>query len=122
MSLRPGIGADAMWEVASLHMEYNLEEFGDVISALRHGKQIRPYGRYLTRKLREYTGRDPSAPASVIEKKNEELRPLREIAEARTKNKELQKTNLKNLIIDEGEAKINQMEKKQLIFKKRGTL
>lgn len=82
-SNRPGLGADQMWEVASVLMEHKLDStLEDVPSALRHGSKILPLGRYLTRKLRKYCGKDERTPTSVIQKRQEELRPLREAAYA----------------------------------------
>lgn len=81
MSLRPGIGAGAMHEVASTLMEFNLEETqADVPSALRHGSRLLPLGRYLKRKLRTYVGKDPETPQVVLDQMDEKLRPLREDA------------------------------------------
>lgn len=48
MSLRPGIGADAMWDVASVMMQYRLSK---VPTQLRHGSKLLPLGRYLRSKL-----------------------------------------------------------------------
>lgn len=63
MSNRPGIGADAMHEVASVVLNFNLEETqADVPSSLRHGSRLLPLGRYLHRKLREYVTGSPDAP------------------------------------------------------------
>lgn len=63
MSLRPGIGADAMHDVASTVLEFNLvEREGDVPSSLRHGKRIMPLGRYLRRRLRTLSTGSPDAP------------------------------------------------------------
>lgn len=67
MSLRPGIGAGMMDDVASTVMEHDLVEV-DVPTGLRHGRKIWPLGRYLRRRLRERVGMEPAAPA------NEELR------------------------------------------------
>jgi len=79
MSRRPGIGAGFMDEVASTLMEHRLDEtLEDVPTALRHGKQIHPLGQYLTKRLRSRIGRDEKTPISVIEKRKEEMRPLRE--------------------------------------------
>lgn len=60
MSLRPGIGARAMLKVrdsfrGSFGSSY-LRLYGDVPSALVHGKKQRPLGRYLMCKLRECVG------------------------------------------------------------------
>lgn len=80
-SNRPGLGASAMHEVASVLMEHRLDvTLDDVPAALRHGNKVMPLGRYLTRKLRTYIGRDEKTPQSFFEKKDKELQPLREAA------------------------------------------
>lgn len=60
MSLRPGIGAGAMEDVArSLSCDAGLDsiiERGDIPSALKHGKRLLPIGRYLKRELRKQMG------------------------------------------------------------------
>lgn len=60
MSLRPGIGAAAMADVArSLQSDVGLDEVslvGDVPSALRHGRKMLPLGRYLRRVIRGELG------------------------------------------------------------------
>lgn len=78
MSLRPGIGAHFMHEVASSLMQFNLEEAaqGDVPSSLRHGSRTLPLGRYLRRKLRTLVGKEPHAPQSTLDAVAETLRPL----------------------------------------------
>lgn len=81
MSLRPGIGHDFMYEVASSFMLHNLEQTeGDVPSTLRHGESQLPLGRYLTKKLRNMVGRDEKAPQSTIDKIQEELQGVRQNA------------------------------------------
>lgn len=83
MSLKPGIGADALWEVADVDMRYGItDREGDVQVGLRHGGTIRPYGRYLRRKLREMVGRDVKAPPF----EDEELRAMREAARGDQEN------------------------------------
>lgn len=63
MSLRPGIGADAMHDVASTVLQFDLvESQGDVPSSLRHGSRILPLGRYLRRHLRNLSTGTPDAP------------------------------------------------------------
>lgn len=58
MSLRPGIGASALADVASAlfnkHGWNEVARTGDVPSMLRHGSSKLPLGRYLRRKLREH--------------------------------------------------------------------
>lgn len=81
MSLKPGIGADFVPEIASTLLQHNLEaRLDDVPAALQHGKRQLPLGRYLRRKLREQIGRSPDAPQSTLDKVKEDLRPLRETA------------------------------------------
>jgi len=57
MSLRPGIGANAISDVAdALQNRHGWDSIGitgDVPSVLRHGSRTMPLGRYLRRKLRE---------------------------------------------------------------------
>lgn len=60
MSLRPGIGAHAVGDIARvLHSEHGskaIRDSGDVPTALMHGRSMMPLGRYLRRKLREEVG------------------------------------------------------------------
>jgi len=80
MSLRPGIGANAVFDIASDLMKYGLDEETDVPIALAHGKSKLPLGRYLRRKLRLAIGKDGDTPDKVMEEMAEEMRPLREAA------------------------------------------
>lgn len=54
MSLKPAIGLNAMHEVASSVLHHEV----DAPQALRHGSATLPLGRYLTDKLREFTGNE----------------------------------------------------------------
>lgn len=67
MSLRPGIGANAMHNVASEMMRYQLEEKGDVPTALRYGAKYMPLGKYLRRNLRLMVGKDGAAPQETLQ-------------------------------------------------------
>lgn len=79
MSLRPGIGAGMMDEVASTLMA--TETLGDDVPvSLRHGKKIMPLGRYLRQRLRERVGMDKKAPAVTLEKMKNEMQPVRDFA------------------------------------------
>lgn len=81
MSLRPGIGAFSVREIAKTVREYGLVEAeGDVPGALRHGASVLPLGRYLRRRLRRELGLDEGAPLSTIEAATASLRILREAA------------------------------------------
>lgn len=77
MSLRPGIGADAMWQVASDMFRCSLDELGDVPGALAHGRKKLPLGRYLMNKLRVYLGKEEGAPDETLARMAEEMLPLR---------------------------------------------
>lgn len=63
MSLRPGIGAEAMWDVASSVLAHDI--WPDVPLVLTYGRQSKPLGRYLRRRLRKLTGRLEDAPENV---------------------------------------------------------
>lgn len=81
MSNRPGIGLNAMWEVADSLMQFNLEKTqADVPSALRHGARLLPLGRYLRRKLRVMIGREEKAPESVLEELKKEMLSVYQVA------------------------------------------
>lgn len=81
MSLRPGIGAGMMHDLASTLMEHGLDrKLVDVPAFLRHGTVMWPLGRYLRRKLRVYIGRDINAPLEAIQEQKASLHPLRQAA------------------------------------------
>lgn len=126
MSLKPGIGAHLMHDVASTLLEFNLgDRLDDVPSSLRHGSRVLPLGRYLRRRLRKYIGRDENAPPEVIEALKEALRPLREAADDATFGKASYGsygTEYRRLIMAAGDAAVASLEAKNRIFKKRGVL
>lgn len=77
MSLRPGIGASAMDEVASEFMRLGLDlTQDDVPSSLRHGAKELPLGRYLQRQLRRRIGREVVSPKKVQIERSKEVLPL----------------------------------------------
>lgn len=81
MSLRPGIGAFAMDDVAETLERFNLVETQvDVPSTLRHGDRLWPLGRYLQRRLRKNVNKEEAAPQAVLDRIKEELQPLRDSA------------------------------------------
>lgn len=129
MSNRPGIGADFMHEVASVRMQFDrhlIEE--DVPMTLRHGDKELPLGRYLRRKLRVLEGRDEKTPQEVLDRYIETvLRPLQDTAQARANEEaphntvaygQFYREELYN--VDAG--KVERMEARQRIFKKRRKL
>lgn len=113
MSLRPGIGGDAMWDVASTVMEFNLADREiDVPSTLAHGKRVLPLGRYLQRRLRKMVGRDEKAPQAVLDKIKGELHPMREAAFNASKS-------LKTEIVKAADQAVVNMEVRRKIFDRR---
>jgi hypothetical protein len=81
MSLRPGIGAKAMEDVArsltSQHGVKALIENQDVPTTLRHGSKLMPLGRYLTRRLRNESGLSfEGANPLGLEKRRSELQDM----------------------------------------------
>lgn len=67
MSLRPGIGAHAMWNVASEMMRYGLERRQDVPLTLQWSKKHMPLGRYLRSKLRDMVDSDEKFKNSYLQ-------------------------------------------------------
>lgn len=116
MSLRPGIGGDAMWEVADTVMKFNLETpEGDVPSSLRHGSRTLPLGRYLTKRLRKMVGKDEKAPQGVLDKVKSELQPVRQAAFDASEN-------LSEAIAKKSAQAVRNMEARQKIFSQRKKL
>lgn len=82
MSLRPGIGALAMSDVASEILsergQNEVARIGDVPAVLRHGSRLHPLGRYLRRRLREQSGVEANDTGADIFKKSAELQAMYE--------------------------------------------
>lgn len=74
-SLRPGIGYDALYEIADCMLRYFADAV-DVPKELRHGMAKLPLDRYLRKKLRLMVGRDESAPQEVLQEMVLELSDL----------------------------------------------
>lgn len=115
MSLKPGIGADAMFDVAHTLLCYQntLDTMSDVPGELRIGAKKFPLGRYLHKKLRVAVGRDEKAPDSAVQKIQEELRPLRLAARADQEN-----PSFKARLIAMGEGKRAKSESRRKMFQK----
>jgi len=89
MSLRPGIGADMMHDVASELLHFSdvlLNAQPDVPSGLRVGSKVLPLGRYLRKRLRVLVGRDDKAPQEAKDQYFLELLPLLEAAKSDSEN------------------------------------
>lgn len=116
MSLRPGIGADFMHEVASTFLSIPaLDGLEDVPGVLQHGRRKLPLGRYLRRRLRILVGRAPDAPPSAIEAVKAEMLPVREAAFNASQD-------FKEAYVESNhQARLNQSARRKL-FNKRKTL
>jgi len=122
MSLRPGIGARFMPEVASALLTHSLDStMSDVPTSLRTHARVQPLGRYLTRQLRQQIGRSADAPESTIQKAQEKLQPVREMAQA-TAPKGLFSVFFKEMIVQAHKGKHAQIDAKSKLYKKRGSL
>lgn len=77
MSLKPGIGARAMDDVASSLLRHGLEETQeDVPLTLRHGSKEMPLGRYLRGQLRLRIGREKETPKHIQQRYTSEMSGL----------------------------------------------
>lgn len=116
MSLKPGIGADFMHEVASTFLTHAaLDDLADVPTSLQHGGRKLPLGRYLRRKLRVLTGRSLETPQETIDALQETLRPLRESAFDNSRS-------FKKEVVEAHDQKVLNAETKAKIFKTKRTL
>lgn len=101
MSLRPGLGVDALWEVADVWMRYGLDNKElDVPTGARVGAHVKPYGRYLRGKLREFVGRSKKAPEGSFV--DEEMSALFEVAFNATPKGKKTKEFYKELLVEAG--------------------
>lgn len=84
MSLRPGIGAEATWEIASVQMEF-ADDATDVVGGLRHGTKVWPLGGYLQKLVRERSGRLKQCPPEKLMEIEAQMLDVRLDAEAVTR-------------------------------------
>lgn len=123
-SNRPGLGYDAMFEVASVFMSHKkYERSADVPAALQHGKKILPLGRYLRRALRVMVGRDANAPRETIDEMAIQLQPMLEAAEAAQKGSGRTRSAIfKDLLFEAGKTQSLSQEKREHIFRQKRKL
>lgn len=122
MSLRPGIGAGFIEDLASTVLQYGLDSPELLPSALRHGKRSRPLGSYLRNRLRERVGISKVAMTEYnVKKAKEELSPLSEVAYTLT-SAGFRQFAFKQKVIDAGAGKRQNLEARTRIYKKRHTL
>lgn len=123
MSLRPGIGAGALLEVAQSLLDLNLDEkLVDVPTALRHGSKLMPLGRYLSGRLREMLGRSKSAPLEVLDAIQEELQPLWDYACQVAETPQAVESIFASLVSKEDDQKVLQMNVRQKLYNRRGEI
>lgn len=117
MSLRPGIGAKAMEDVADVLSSgqgaLNVAAVGDVPMALNHGRNSLPLGRYLRRQLRERLGLSSDTPAASLEKWSLEMRGLFQEA---LSTPEGSKKSLRKILVDKNRQKVLNLEGRAKIF------
>lgn len=118
MSLKPGIGRDAMFEVADTLMRHGLDVSRlDVPTMMSVGGIDKPLGRYLVQSLRRMVGKDEKAPPEVIAKFVEEVRALQIAAKNSTDN-----PSLKGQILAANKGKFQRFEAKSKIYKERKSI
>lgn len=115
MSLKPGIGFNAMHEVADVIMRVGLDSRVDVPTSIDHGKKKLPLGRYLTNALRVMTGKEKGVPEEIMDELQAEMLPLRLAARS-------SETSLAKIVVAENLQLIRNVEAKNEIFKMRKKL
>lgn len=115
MSLRPGIGGDAVHEIASIHLQYS-PDAEEVPAALRHGTQILPLGRYLVRRIRKYAGR-PEAPSIYTQIRQAEK--LRDLSEAASVLPGQKKEFFKSMVEEKFASKVAAKEAKERFYRRK---
>lgn len=117
MSLKPGIGRDAVFEIADTMLRHGLDSSSaDVPVSLRHGSRQLPLGRYLRQNLRKAIGRDVKTPQVVLDAQKEEMSPLRDLQFAQ------KKASLQSTILSVHKGKRARFKARALIYKTRKTL
>lgn len=123
MSLRPGLGADAVSNVIAALSNSGLAEGRDAPAALRHGAKVLPIGRYLRERLRLRLGVSDALKARSLEEWKEELRELREAAAALsdksvylegTYNEEI----FRRLLVEQDVEKVRQLEARRKLYER----
>lgn len=118
MSLRPGLGYDALWLIADTLLKYELDlSMDDVPESLAHGMKKLPLGRYLRSNLRKMIGRSENAPQAVYDKMAAELYPLRMAARASS-----EKPGLTAHVLERYKGRVAGFEARQKLYKKEKSL
>ena len=111
MSNRPGIGKEAMWEIASQLMTYNQEE---VPTHLMHGTKKRPLGRYLRHQLADMMGHTGEKKKQLLYDEEEKVFELRQAAKESSEF-----PTVKTQVIHQNEGKRRSVIKRHDIYKRR---
>lgn len=135
MSLRPGIGADAVEDIARVLESPaglgSIEKSGDVPTALHYGKSPLPLGRYLRKRLRLELGRDEKCPEVVLQAYQQQMRELCKTALKKPKIKASYEKNRKgvfkkdavrNILVDYYAHKRNTLVARYGIYAQKETL
>lgn len=112
MSLRPGVGAEAMLQVASVLLQYGQDDAADVPLALAHGRKELPLGRYLRRKLREAMGKDGKISQEAMDQLSEQMFAVRLAARSDSEDPSVLSHLKKSM-----DQKVRNFEARQQIFK-----
>lgn len=115
MSLKPGIGANFVPDIADVQLRYN-DQGEEVPFGLRHGAKIMPLGRYLVRKLRVQSGREEGPSEITQARQAAKLHHLSEIAAAAPG---LKKEVFKSLILEQFAKKVEAVERRNHLFRQR---
>lgn len=122
MSNRDGIGKSAMWDIASVMLQLNLEaRKDDVPSSLRSGSRLMPLGRYLRNNLRRMIGREEGATPEVIAELEAEVRDVYRVAIQAAKNGH-DKISTKEVLSALSDQVVKSMEARRAIYKERKSL
>lgn len=124
MSRRPGIGATAMHEIVSFVTNSigvtELANTGDVPYVLQHGSKQLPLGRYLRAKIRQLAGLDEEKiKKEALERFQKEMSRMLEVAFENPENKS---KSLRKIMLQENAQKVLNLESRQKLFNKKGSL
>lgn len=123
MSLRPGLGADVMHDLASVNLQYEVvEKTGDVPFALRHGPRTMPLGRYLVRRLRKLSGLEEGPTVATQAKIQADLQAVHEATKASLPKAGGYHQELKIRLIQRDIQKVRNLEARSKLYKQGKTL
>ena len=112
MSNRPGIGRNAMWEIASALMMSDQDDF--IPTHLMHGTKKRPLGRYLRHQLADMLGHKGEKKKRLLYDEEEKVFELRQAAK---ESNEYPTT--KSQVLHQNEGKRRSVIKRHDIYKRR---